>query len=193
LNTLSRAGLGGQDSVKKALAFSKRTDMETETFITVFRRAFAQDSLDLDLRSSIKMADSLTAEFEGETLAVRDDFEKILDFCTEEKNLNLPRPECGAFAARVAKLGEKWSGGVSGPFIRAFEYMRSEKGAHLATGKALELSEKLIAAGRDSADNFITAHKYGLNKKGLDLTDSGALSFAMEMGLGGEPAASKGE
>jgi hypothetical protein len=193
---LEQAGLGPKDTIRRSLEFAHRTDQEADTFATVFRLAFDQDAMDLDLRASMKMAEELTQSFDADTVAVRDDFEKLLDFCASSGKLGLPKPECGAFAARLAKEGEKWSGGISVPYIEAFDFVTSEKGPHLATSKALEIAGKLVAAGPDSADNFITAYKYAVSKKGLGLADNAALKFAMQMGLESgnaipEPSSSK--
>lgn len=190
---LSQAGLGPRDSIRKGIEFSKRTDQETETFASVFRRAYAEDAMDLDLRASMKMAEDLTQEFEADSVAVRDDFEKLLDFCSSSGRLGLPKPQCGAFAARLAKQGQRWSGGISVPYIQTFDFVTSSSGPHLATSKAIEIADSLVAAGPDSSDNFITAYKYAVSKKGLGLADNAALAFAMQMGLesGGAVSPSK--
>ena len=180
---MSKAGMGSKDSLQKSIEFSARTDREAETFATVFKQAFFEEGLDLDLRASMKMAESLTSEFEGDSLGVRDDFEKLVSYCSDKEKLELPRPQCGAFAARLAKLGHRWGGGISAPFVSAFEYLRSEKGPALPTGKALQLAEKLMTAGPDAPNNFITAYKYAVNKKGLGLSESPALAFATDLGL----------
>ena len=182
---LSEAGLGPRDSIRKGLEFALRTDQETETYASVFSRAYSEDSMDLDLRASMKMADELTREFEADTVAVRDDFDKLLGFCSSSGRLGLPKPQCGAFAARLAKLGEKWSGGIAAPYIQAFEFVNSASaGPHLATSRAIEIAGQLVMAGPDSADNFITAYKYAVSKRGLAMADNAALAFAMQMGLG---------
>jgi hypothetical protein len=180
---LSQAGLGSLDAVKRGLEFAKRTDQETETFMTVFRRAFARDAMDLDLRSSIRMAEDLSRDFEGDTIAVRDDFERLLDFCSGSSRLGLPKPQCGSFAARLAKQGQKWSGGISVPYIQAFEFAVSEKGPSLPTSKAIEIANQLVVAGPGSTENFIAAYKYAVAKRGLALADQAALGFALKIGL----------
>ena len=192
-NTLSFAGLDGKNSVQEGLDFSRRTDAEVDTFLLVFKTAFAQDSLDLDLRSSLVMAKSLTQEFSGDSRAAREDFVKLVDYCSGENSLNLPRPACGSFAARVSKFGQQWEGGgLSRTFIRTFEFIRAENGVRLPTARALEIAEKLVATGPDSPDNFISAYRYGISKNGLELDESAALAFAMKMSAApAAPASSK--
>jgi hypothetical protein len=180
---LSQAGLGSPDAIKRGLSYAKRTDQEAETFVTIFRRAYSKDAMDLDLRASIKMAEDLSREFEGDTLAVRDDFERLLDFCSGSDQLGLPKPSCGTFAARLAKQGQKWSGGISVPYIQAFEFATSKKGPSLATAKAIEIANQLAVAGPGSTENFIAAYKYAVAPKGLALAENAALKFALGIGL----------
>lgn len=185
--TLNASGLSGADAAKTGLSFTPRTDREVETFVAVFRRAFLKEGLDLDLLSSMRLARSLTTEFEGDILAVRDDFETLLDYCLDEGKLGLPRPRCGSFAADLARKGQNYSGGVSRPFIRAFEFLVGAKGTgnnpEMTRDQALELAQAAIASGPDGADNFIQGYRYATSPKGLDLPRNDALAFARKMAL----------
>lgn len=190
---LSKAGVSGRDAIRKGLEFANRTDEEAETFAQVFRTAYSEDAMDLDLRNSLIMAEDLTREFGANTVAVRKDFEKLLDFCSSSGRLGLPKPQCGAFAARLAKQGEKWNGGISSPYIQAFDFVTSKSGPNLATSKAIEIADTLAAAGPGSTENFITAYKYAVSKKGLGLADGAAVAFAVQIGVksGNSQASSK--
>jgi hypothetical protein len=178
---LTRSEMGSKDSIQIGLQFSAKTNAETQTFIHVFSKAFLSEYLDLDLQSAVKMAISLSSEFQGDSLGVRDDFERLLYYCSETKTLDLPKPQCGSFAARIAHLGERFSGGIADSFLRIYEFLISEKGPHLVTGQALALSEQLVTGGRDSADNFIQAYKYGVSSVGLNQSHQDALQFAKQM------------
>jgi hypothetical protein len=190
---LSKAGFGSKDSLENGLAFAKSTDEATDTFVTIFQRAFLPEHLDLDLQASLSMAQSLTRGFEGDTVAVRKDFEKLVDFCASSKNLDLPKPQCGVFAARVAKLGQEWKGGIYPGFVKVFDFARSEKGVQVPTGQALKIAEKIVAAGPDSPENFISAYRYAVSKRGLGMNEKAALDFATEMGAASNAAEKKSE
>lgn len=129
------------------------------------------------------MARSLSVDFRGDIPSVADDFNRLVEFCVSTDHLGLPRPECGNFAARVAQKGEKLSGGIAAPFISLFSFLTSETGPKLTTGQALLLSERLMSAGKDSADNFIQAFKYGISSRGLGFNTRDALRFAQDMTL----------
>ncbi len=178
---LRGANVGAMDSIRTGIEFASRTDIETETFNTVFLVAYLEEYLDLDLRSSLKLARSLSTEFQGDILGVRDDFETLVQFCVGTKELNLPRAQCGTFAARIAHYGEKFSGGVAPSFIELFSFLYSESGPRLTTGQALKLAETLIHGGKDSAENFIQAYKFGVAPLGLGDDIPTAIHFAEQM------------
>ncbi|MBS1961540.1 MAG: hypothetical protein JST04_04950 [Bdellovibrionales bacterium] len=180
---LSRAGLSGREAAETGKRFAIGTPAEVDTFVTVFKRAFAEEYLDLDLGDSLRMALSLAKEFAGDQPQVRADFEKLLAFCTEEKNLGLPKPQCGAFASRIAAKGETWNGGVAGPFIRGFEYLTSSHGPSLVSGEALKVSETLLAAGPGAFENFTQAYGYAVAEGGLHLGREDAIKFARGLAL----------
>ena len=178
---LANAGLGSKDAIEQGLDFSRRADAEVEAFGAVFRRAFLENYLDLDLRSSLQMARALSREFDGDLTHVRQDFEQLVDFCVRDKSLNLPKPECGAFAARITRKGQIWNGAVARPFIDAYAYLTSDKGPHLITGNALSLAEDLVSTGPGGIENFTQAYRYAASAKGLAMSDTDALTFAKEM------------
>jgi len=188
LGVLMHSGLTPNDSIKTALKLSKENDQQTETFLAVFQSAFLPEYLDLDLRSSLQLASSLSVEFEGDLVPVRDDFSKLVDFCLREDVLNLPRPQCATFAARLTRLGANWRGGISKAFIELFNYTRSSKGPSLITGQALALTEEIIAQGPGAPENFQQAYRYALSAKGLTMPQQQAIAFARQMAMRKIPA-----
>lgn len=180
---LTRAGFSGREAAETGKRFAVGTAAEVDTFVSVFKRAFAEEYLDLDLGDSLKMALALAKEFAGDQPQVRADFERLLEFCSEDKTLGLPKPKCGEFASRIAAKGEPWNGGVARPFIRGFEYFTSSKGPSLITGEALKLSELLLAAGPGAYENFTQAYAYATSESGLGLGRQDAIGFARDLAL----------
>lgn len=182
-STLTRAGVLSHDAIQSGLDFSHRSEVETESFLTVFLKSYLQDSLDLTLQDSLRLARSLTLEFHGDVQSVRKDFERIVQFCVGEKDLGLPRPLCASLATRVAKAGENYPGGVAEDFIQMVLFLSSEKGPQITQNDALNLAEKLLPAGKDSSKKLIQAYRYAHAHPGLDLPVREALQFAQEMTL----------
>lgn len=178
MDLLLDAGLGGADSAREGALFARRTEMETAAFVSIFQHAYLEEYLDLDLDASLKLASSLTVNFDSDILGAREDFERLVEFCVQTKELDLPRPECGRFALRIAKLGQPWSGGISGPFLTIFKFATAPDGVAIPTGRALQLAEQLVHQGPSSAENFTLGYKYAVSPKGLNLTPGDALKFA---------------
>jgi len=180
-STLSKSGLGSRDSLLLGVEFATRKDEEVQTFHTVFLTTFLEDHLNLDLEAALRIARSLTTEFKGDTLAVRKDFMKLVHFCTDEKDLNLPKPQCANFAARLAQQSEKWEAELAAGFIQIFNFLRSDNGPSLTTAQALQLAEILFKGGKEAPSNFTQAYRYAVSAKGLSLGAKDAVQFAQSM------------
>ncbi len=178
---LSESGITTSESIQMGIEFSEKTDFQMQTFIQVFLSAFLKENLDLDLKTSIQMAHSLSIEFPGNPQVIEKDFQTLVHFCISERYLNLSRPLCGPFAARIAQKGENFQGGIANPFIQIFSFLISDSGARLTTGQALPLAEHIIEGGQNSTENFIEAFKYGVSPKGLNHTVPQAIQFATIM------------
>lgn len=180
---LSQSGLATPEAIKVGIEFSIKSDTQVETFITVFLTAFLEDELNLEIRTALHMAHALSAEFQGDSPTAQSDFKQLTRFCVDEKNLNLPRPQCGPFSARIAHQGEKIKGGIASPFIQLYSFLVSDSGAHLTTRQALTLTEKLMEGGREAPTNFIQAFKYGISTHGLNVSTQEAIHFAQTLTL----------
>jgi len=183
--TLTVSGLGTSDAIAMGEEFAGRNDRETDTFLSVFRKAFSAETeggLDLDLGSSVRLARSLTSAFDGDVLKVRDDFETLFGYCARKDKLGLPMAQCGDFASEIARKGNHWAGSASAAFVRMFEFLSAAKdGPGLTTADALAMARETVAAGPDSADNFIQAYRYASARKGMDLPRDQAVAFARDV------------
>jgi len=179
---LLKAGVFVPNAIQTGVEFSRQNDEKTEAFIAIFRNAFLEDYLDLDFNTAIKMAKSLTAEFDGNTKQAKNDFQRLASYCAEKKNIDLPLPQCAQLAARVTRLGNLYEAGIAKTFIKTVEFLRDDKkGPRLIVGNALKLSEEIAAAGPGAYDNFTQAYRYAVSKSGLNMEINAALSFAKEM------------
>lgn len=178
---LTKAGSNRKNASETALQFSNGTDSQTDAFISSFRVLIAEDSLDMDFQNSVKIALSLSKEFQGDLKNVQSDFEKIARFCSDTTRLALPRNICGTFAAKVAQSGAKWESGVSESFIKAYEFLKSEEGPSLTNAESVKLAEKIVSLGPIAKDNFTQGFQYAFSKSGLNLNRDQSIQFAMKM------------
>ena len=178
---LVRSRLGTAEAMRLGVEMAQRTDSDTDAFVAVFARAYPAEYLDLDLRSSLRLALSLSSEFKGDVVAVRKDFEKLVDFCVSEKGLDLPKPTCAELSARVARLGEAYAGGIAESYFKLYDFLKSDAGPRLPTAAALASCEEVVASGPGAAENFMQAFRYAMAEKGLNLSIQNALALGKKM------------
>lgn len=182
--TLSRSGTSMRDAVHFGLEFVQRTDTEAETFLVVFTRSFLADFLDLDIKTSLDLASSLSTQFKGNSMSARKDFEKFVHFCSKTRgDLSYPIPFCARLSADLAGRGERFPNGIADPLIELYTFLRSDHGPSLASREALKLATDLMQGGPEATPNFIQAYQYAVSKKGLAVGEAEALHFAQKMAV----------
>ena len=179
MGVLLTAGVGARDAMDTAVQFSTRTEAEFSAFLSIFKTAFLSEHMDLDIATSMRIAKSLSVQFDGDMKSAREDFEKMAEFCSTEKEINLPRVQCGELAAHVARQGQRFKGGMVKSFRRLFEFSHSD--LSLSPPNALQLAETISEFGPTATENFIQAYKYAMKKGGLDLTAKDSLEFAKQI------------
>lgn len=180
---LMKAGVETSDALKLAMKFADKSDQTTDTFATIFKETFLKEYLDLDLRTAVDFSMKLSMEADGDAELIKNDFQKIVKFCLDNKGLDLSGPKCSDLAAKVAASGTKYKLEMGPTFFEHYSFLTDKDGADLATYKALEISLKLIEAGPLSASNFKDAYKFAISKTGLGLAKGQAISYAEQMAI----------
>lgn len=181
LNVLVKAGVPTKSAMESSLKFALSTDDVTSSFLTVFKGAFVESLLDLDVSQALSVALELSHSYEGNTKVAEKNFNKLVEFCIDKKSLDLPLPECARIGARVVKNNSGFDYSITDEFISLFNYLTQDKGANLPTYEALNVSEYVTKYGPESKKNFIQAYEYALNKKGLDRSNKDAIEFGKTM------------
>ncbi len=179
--TLIQAGFDAKGSFENAIKFSAKDDRYTDTFLTIFKKSYLQEYLDMDLLNAVKVGMSLSAEFDGNVKKVVKDFDQLVKFCRDQKELNLPLGQCAEMAAKVTKSGEPFEEAIGETYIKLYHFLVSSKGPNLTMYKALEVAQDVISAGPKSFDNFEKAFKYAESEKGLALPRDKALELSIQL------------
>lgn len=180
--TLGIAGVNRKNRMEIGMEFALRDTATTEAFIGVFRMASAEDVLDLDLDSALRLARSLSIEFKGDPTRALQDFERVLKWCSDATRSGLTRKDCGEFSARIARAGEGWREGVSKAWIGLFEFLtQSSSGPGLTSGEARDLARDLAASGPAAMKSFSAAYEYALDTEGLSLTRDQSIELAKSL------------
>jgi hypothetical protein len=178
---LVRAQLDSKSAIETALKFVPGTDIQARAFSDIFKKFFVREYMNLDLLSSVKLALSLSIDFENFTPKVLNDFNRLAKFCSQGKTLELPKPTCAQLAARVTRLGQNFKESVAIPYVRLYDFLVSKDGANLPAFRAMKTAEEIVAHGPLAEENYKLAYKFAISKKGLALTNVRALEFAMKM------------
>ena len=154
---LTKARMTGKDAFNSSTKFIGKGEREVGAFIEIFQRAFLAEYLDMDVRSALEIAHSLSNQFDGNSITAVRDFRKTTDFCLKNTVMNLDKEACGKLAAAVAKLGENSKQSVASAFQNAYEFLTSEGGPTMAVPDAITLCDKV--------DGVVLVYKVGHTPK----------------------------
>lgn len=178
-NLLVKSGYPTAKTIQLAEKFALASDGEAKVFQNIFRSAFVKEILDLSLPDALDIALSLSLDFTGEASMAEEEFEKVIKFCTAERNLGLPLLSCGKLATRIVRAGADQNFKVGEEFVNLFRYLGEKS---FVTKDALSISEKVVNHGLLAAENFKRAYEFALEKEGLGLPQKDATTFALKMG-----------
>ena len=177
---MHKVEMGGKVALRVGLALANSTDDISDNFLSVFKKTYLSSQLDLDAKTSLAIARQLSYEFKGNFKAAREDFVKLVDFCSRGV-LGMPASRCSAFAVRLIKNSEQFEEPMAKPFIKTFEYLRGQRNIGLSVTQAFKAAEDIVASGPNALDNFSSAYKYALSSKGLKYSAKDAYAFAQRM------------
>lgn len=162
---LSRVNLIGKERVGIARQMALGTDEQAEAFAEIFRAAFLESHLDLDLLTSLRMAKELSLGFSGRTREAAHDFKDIVKFCVSREGLGLSRPVCGEMARRWTKYGEGAASGSMAESARSlWAFLTTEEdGPKLIAGDALKVLDESLTKGPEGYENFRMTYRFAMN------------------------------
>ncbi len=175
---LTKSDAGTRDAMKIAIQLASKPQAYCDTFVKVFSRSYLSEYLDLDYFTSLKLANALATDYKGDPNIAAKDFVKLVDFCVNDKEVGLAKPECGLIAGRIVKHAENFHALVAGEYIKVYHFLTSESGPSAPIITALKISENVVSQGPEAGDNFITAYNYAIDRSGLNFTAGQSITFA---------------
>ncbi|MDD0852060.1 hypothetical protein HBN50_03085 [Halobacteriovorax sp. GB3] len=180
-NLLVKAGLETSDAINTALKFSDKSDRSSETFITIFKESFLKEYLDLDIKSAVDTALSLSLKEIEDPILIRNDFQKIVRFCLSSRGFDMSGKHCAKLASDVLQNTVKYNQAMSSYFLDLYEFSTENQKLNLAHFQALELAKEITSFGPESIKNFKNGYLFAISKKGLDKNKKEAIEFAKLM------------
>lgn len=178
---LMKVELGTRNSLRLALELAKKNDAFTDSFLGVFQRAFLKEYLDLDLATSVNLAQSLSLDYKGDVKRGVKDFIDLTKYCLDVSKVGLSLPQCAKMAGELAKAGENFDKAMAPAYFEIYEFLTTEDGLTMPVGDAFNLAQKIVLQSPYAVDNFISAYRYAAGWDGMDRSAKEALIFAQQM------------
>jgi hypothetical protein len=184
---LLKAEMNANKAFEYGIKFSQQSNESHQTFQKIFKESFVQDLLDLDLMTALETAYNLSMNFNGNYQDLSNDFNYLVRFCVEQKNLGLPLKECAQYATRLARIGGDIEMPIAMTFKRGFDYLGKPEKANLPTADILKVIEKILPYGQVGLENFQQAFDYAIDPKGLGLGIKDAIQFSLALAAKTKP------
>lgn len=179
---LSSVGIDTKSALETAKKFAAKDDSFVDAFVTIFKQTYNKDDLDLDALSALKISTQLSIEFNGTVKHAVSDFNSLVNFCKNKKEMDFPLPKCAELATRITRLGQAYNEPIAKPFIELVQFLEeNEKGPKRPKNQVLPIAEKVIKNGPIASKNFIQAFKYALAEDGLGFNETEAINFGIKM------------
>lgn len=178
---LRQSGMDARSAVKIGVKLAASDETTSSAFTKIFRLAFEKYHLDLDFGAAVRLAQSMTLDFNGDPAIAAKDFEDIVSFCRARSGLDLSKPQCGELAGRIATLAGDQRENLGSMFIDTFKFLTGRDGPALTAKDALKVAEALTSAGPRALENFSEVYDYAIAEKGLKLSRSEAVNLAAKV------------
>ncbi len=162
--TLSKAEVDSKSSLDYALKYSLLSDASTEAFLAIFKESFLKDFLDLDIKTSLALADKIVPTDEKDIKTTKEDFQNIVKFCNKSSGMELNGKKCSQLAVSIINSSIKYKSSAYTVFEKSFTFLTQQKTVNMPSYKALDLAKQITQYGPKSFENFKEAYLF-LNKK----------------------------
>lgn len=174
--TLSKAQVDSATSLNYAKIFSKRTNDAANSFTTVFKDSFLKDFLDLDVKTSLDLANKIVPTNDKLTKIVSDDFENITKFCKGSEGLELNGKNCANLALDIINASIKYEAKSYKNFKNNFDFLTDAKKVNLTSFEALKYAKEITSFGPKSFDNFKETYEFLMKDSSINTNPKLVLS-----------------
>lgn len=176
---LKKTGVDLSKSYEVSLEYSSFNEERARNFFVLFQKLFLENYLNLDFTTAYKLSHGLSKDYKGDPVKLRDDFVKIVTFCTSEKEFALDKKTCAELAIKLTKHTELFPQGTYGDFISTIRYVQSHKRLGFNIKDTLKLVMRLISKGPKASTNFKKIMSYALEGDVLKLNEYQAFQLAL--------------
>lgn len=188
---MKTTGVALTKAVEVGLEFASLDDDRLKNFNEVFARMYLQNTFDFDFATAYKVSFQLSRDYEGKAQDVREDFIKLVKFCTQNDKAALPLRQCAELALQIVEHTSKFPGGLYTSFESFYTFLRTDKRMSLSVLEALNLVPKVFAYGPKAPENFRQAVEYALGSSKINIDRKNAMNLALRLAKQSLPSPGK--
>ncbi|MGZ3748311.1 MAG: hypothetical protein ACXWRE_13100 [Pseudobdellovibrionaceae bacterium] len=188
---MKKTGVALTKAVEVGLEFSGLDDERLKNFTEVFSKMYLESFFDFDFATAYKVSFQLSRDYEGKVQDVREDFIKLVKFCTLNDQVNLPLKQCAEVAIKIVEQTPKFPGGLYSSFEKFFTFLRTDKHLGLSVMDALNLVPKVFSYGPKAPENFREALEYAFSSKKITIDHPNAMNLALRLARQSLPSSAK--
>jgi len=178
---MKKTGVALTKAVEVGLDFSGLDDERLKNFNEVFAKMYLESVLDFDFATAYKVSFQLSRDYEGKAKDVREDFIKLVKFCTQNDKAALPLRQCAELALKIVEYTPKFPGGLYSAFEKFYAFLRTDKRMGLSVIDSLNLIPKVFAYGPKAPENFQQAMEYALSSNKISIDHTNAMNLALRL------------
>lgn len=188
---MKKTGVALSKAAEVGLDFAVLDDERLKNFNEVFAKMYLESVLDFDFATAYKVSFQLSRDYEGKARDVREDFIKLVKFCTGNDKAALPLRQCAELALKIVEHTPKFPGGLYDSFEKFYTFLRSDKRMGLSVIDSLNLVPKVFSYGPKAPENFQAAMEYALSSKKITIDHTNAMNLALRLAKQSLPSPGK--
>jgi hypothetical protein len=190
---MKKTGVALTKAVEIGLDFVALEDDRVTNFNEVFSKMYLENVFDFDFATAYKVSFQLSRDYEGKAKDVREDFVKIVKFCTSNDKAALPLKQCAELGLKIVEYTTKFPGGLYSSFEKFYTFLRTDKRMGISVIESLNLVPKVFAYGPKAPENFIAAIEYALTSNKINIDHTNAMNLALRLAKQSLPPEGKEE
>jgi hypothetical protein len=187
---MKKTGVAMTKAVEVGLDFAVLDDERLKNFNEVFAKMYLENVYNFDFPTAYKVSFALSKNYEGKAKDVREDFIKLVKFCTSNDKVSLPIRQCAEFALILIEHSAKFPGGLYSEFEKFYTFLRTDKRMGLSILDAFKLVPKVLAHGPKATENFVKGLDYALSSSKINIDQKNAINLALRLAEQTLPSAS---
>lgn len=178
---MKKTGVALAKAVEVGLDFAPLSDERLKNFHAVFSRMYLENVFDFDFITAYRVSFQLSRDYEGKAQDVREDFIRLVKFCTQSDKAALPLRQCAELALKIVDHTPKFPGGLYSSFEKFYTFLRTDKRLGLSVVESLNLVPKVFAYGPKAPENFQQALEYSLGTGKITIDHTNAMNLALRL------------